>query len=188
MDTGKMASGATSLPEVFQKIGNTISTARLNLYTQHRDLGAAQTALFAFAEEAGTRIESLRLEDNEKWRTGTAGPTEGRGALADRLKATFEFIAGLLTVDELKSFTLETKRSPVSSKPGRKPWQIFGPVATKTKWGDKAKDIEAVMTRVSDAYMLERVLLEHNLQIEAIRDTNRQIKNWSTAIMGLCTL
>ncbi|EPE31141.1 hypothetical protein GLAREA_04108 [Glarea lozoyensis ATCC 20868] len=188
MNTGKMASGATSLPEVFEKIGKVVSTARLNLFNQNRELAAPQTALFAFAEEVGTIVENLRVEDNEKWRTGAViGPDSGRGAIADRLKATPEFIAGL-TADELKNFAVEVKLSPVASKRGTKPWPIFDPVATKAKWGEKVKDIEAVMTRVSDTYMREPAPSEHNLQIDAIRKTNRQIKNWDSEIKGLCTL
>jgi hypothetical protein len=60
---------------VFDRIGATIPTACLNLYSQHRDLSAGQTALFKLAEDTGTRTEYLRIEDNEKWRTGVRGGT-----------------------------------------------------------------------------------------------------------------
>ncbi|EHL02904.1 putative DnaJ-related protein rsp1 [Glarea lozoyensis 74030] len=175
MNTGKMASGATSLPEVFEKIGKVVSTARLNLFNQNRELAAPQTALFAFAEEVGTIVENLRVEDNEKWRTGAViGPDSGRGAIADRLKATPEFIAGL-TADELKNFAVEVKLSPVASKRGTKPWPIFDPVATKAKWGEKVKDIEAVMTRVSDTYMQD-----HNLHMKNKNSLSRPCSDNST--------
>lgn len=189
MKIDKMASGVTTFPEVIKKIGVVISTTRANLNLNAHDITPSQTALFTMAEAAGTTVENLRVEDNEKFRTG-GKPTNvlpGKGAIADRLKATPEFMAAL-TEDERKNFAVETKSSEISSKKNTGPWRVFDSVATKEKWGSRVSNIEDVIKRVSDAYKLEVTPNEHYTQIDAIQETNRKIKNWNAAAIGFCTL
>ncbi|KAF4628217.1 hypothetical protein G7Y89_g9931 [Cudoniella acicularis] len=97
------------------------------------------------AEDAGTTVENFRIEDSEKFRTGgkPVNILPGKGAIADRLKATPEFMA-VLTEDERNNFAVETKSSGISSKKNTGPWRVFDAVATKNKWIGRYNTIEII--------------------------------------------
>jgi hypothetical protein len=185
MEPGKMASGANTFPEAIKKIGDAVSKARLNLHLQHpsKELSAEHKALFAFAEEKGTRVENLRLEEGKRYRVGNTD-NRGTGNLLELMRKAF---ADFLSADDLAAFTtLETKLSPVKSVATSQPWPIFDPVAMKEKWGGKVPNIETVMTEVTQAYSADPTVAKHEGQAEAIRDTNRRIKNWKEQLTGSC--
>lgn len=164
-------------------------------------LTAEQAGLFRLSEVAGTTVENLRLEDNERHRTGGSEKPvgnpgvlipAGKGAIADRLRDTPEFQA--LTPEERANFAVEYKSSGVLPKNKGKKWEVFDPVATSKRWKPKISTIDEVMTRVQAAYRIEPGVggrpgpREHYVTIDSIQEANRRVRNWSTGLLGLCTL
>lgn len=189
MNPGRMAQGATDFSNVFEIAADAIVSARVHLDDVGKVLSTEETALFRMAENAGTTIENLRVEDNEQHRTGgkpgIKKPPVGKGEIVDLLKMTPEFQVAL-TTQELQNFAVETKSSGIRSKPYKEPWQIFDPVATAAKWKHRIPTIEAVMLDVQLAYSNNEKVVSHAFQIEGIREVNRRMQNWE--LIGLCGL
>ncbi|KAH8645558.1 hypothetical protein BGZ60DRAFT_392563 [Tricladium varicosporioides] len=187
MKIENMASGVDHFPEAFKAAGTAITATRVHLNLDPLATKDIRSKLFVMAELTGNIIQRLREEDSEKWRTGgkPSNVVVGKGEIADRLKATPEFIAAL-TEDERKNFAVETMSSGTPAKVNTGLWEIFDPVATKEKWISRVSNIEAVIKRVDDAYMEEPKPKDHYAQIKAMEDVNNKIKNWNVPTSPVC--